>query len=451
VTTIDADVCVVGAGFAGMTAGLRLRQAGRTVAVLEARDRLGGRTFTEYLPDGTPIERGGAWLGPGQDRAYALVAEMGVTTYPTWLEGQNVLVHRGTVHRYRGTMPPAINPLQVASLAQAMLRLDRMAKKIPLDAPWTAPNARRLDGRTLGAWLDGNMLRGPGRDLLWLVMNDIFTSDPSEVSLLQALFLIHSHQDLAHLTTAKNGNQQDRVTGGLGALLDKVRVRIGDGVHLGTPVYAVSQTATGVTVVSKEMTVRARRAVITVPPPLVGRIVFDPLLAPDRASLIARMPIGTIIKVSAVYETAWWRDDGLSGQSLDVDSLLPLTLDGCGATVPSGILNLFSAGPTARRLAALAPAERRQHTVDALTKRFGPKAAALTGYVEQDWSTETWSGGGMFARVGPGVLTEFGPALLPPLGLVHWAGTETASITHGGIDGAIRSGERAADEILRAL
>src|ERR1051325_8757654 len=131
----DADVCVIGAGIAGLTAALRLRQAGLTVVVLEAADRVGGRLFPDCLPDGTAIDRGGAWLGPGQDRAYALAAELGVGTYPTWRHGEHVLVKRGVPRRYRGTTPFTLGPLQLANLGIAGARLDRMAHNVPLESP----------------------------------------------------------------------------------------------------------------------------------------------------------------------------------------------------------------------------------------------------------------------------------------------------------------------------
>ena len=216
------------------------------------------------------------------------------------------------------------------------------------------------------------------------------------------------------------------------------------------PVREIAQSATGVDVVADGRRLRARRVIVAVPPPRAARITYAPALPPARAALIERMPLGAIWKVAVVYDTPWWRGDGFTGQSLDVESPLPLTLDGCAATPPPGILNLFSMGPSARRLTTMTQEDRRRATIVTLTQRFGDKAARPTAYLEQDWSAEPWIGGGMFSRLGPGVLTGFGHALREPVGRVHWAGTETATITHGGIDGAIRSGERAATEVIEA-
>jgi monoamine oxidase len=445
--SIDADVCVVGAGIAGLTAALRLTQAGRSVVVLEAADRIGGRLFPEQLEDGTPIDRGGAWLGPGQDRAYALVAELGVGTYPTWSRGEHVLVHRGVARRYRGNTPFTLGPLQLASLGIAIARLDRMAKRVPLDAPWTAPRARRWDARTMGDWLDRNVPRGAARDILRDTLVGIFTSDLAEVSLLHALFLIHSHKNIAHLTSIEHGAQQDRLVGGTGALLGAIRERLGDAVRLRSPVHEVMSSATDVTVVAGGSTVRARRAIVAIPAARLARIAYTPPLPPDRVALIERMPLGAIWKIAVVYDTPWWRDDGFTGQSLDVASPMPLTLDACAVTTPPGIVNLFSMGPAARRLSTMTPGERQRIASAAPPRRFGAKATRPVTYLEQDWSAEPWIGGGMVSRLGPGVLTSFGHALREPVGRVHWAGTETAEVTHGGIDGAIRSGERAAREV----
>ena len=191
-------------------------------------------------------------------------------------------------------------------------------------------------------------------------------------------------------------------------------------------------------------------SVVAVPAAVSTRIVYDPPLPVDRALLMRRMPLGTIYKIAVLYDAPWWRDDGLSGQSLDLDSPLPLTLDGCGATSPPGILNLFGSGPSARHLSHLATDERRRIAIAALMSRFGARAAGAIDYVEQDWAEEEWTRGCFMAHYGPGVLTRLGHLLREPVGRVHWAGTETSPVMNGFIDGAVRSGERAAEEVLAA-
>src|SRR5438309_8865133 len=147
---LDADVCVVGAGFAGLTAARRLSQAGQSVVVLEARDRVGGRIWTQVLPDGTPVDRGGAWLAPGHDAIFGLAAEMGATTYKTYVKGSHLLVGEDKTRRYTGLIPK-ISPLAVISIALAQARIDRMAKKVPLDEPWNATRAAEWDAKSV-AW-----------------------------------------------------------------------------------------------------------------------------------------------------------------------------------------------------------------------------------------------------------------------------------------------------------
>jgi monoamine oxidase len=248
VPTLDADVCVVGAGYAGLTAARRVTQAGAAVVVLEARDRVAGRVWTHRSPDGTPIDAGGTWLGPGQDAAYKLAAEMGVTTYPTWAEGANVFVGPDSVKRY-GTAPP-INPIAVASLALGMARLDRMAKRVLLDEPWNGRSADAWDARSAGEWINamGNVPARDARALIGAAIRGLFTCDPSEVSLLHALYLIRSANGFNRLLTIEGGYQQDRVTGGAQTIADRVAVELGDAIRLNTPVREITQSSSGAVV-----------------------------------------------------------------------------------------------------------------------------------------------------------------------------------------------------------
>ena len=447
---MDADVCVVGAGYAGLTAARRITQAGASVIVLEARDRVGGRVWTQPAPDGAPIDMGGTWLGPGQDAAYALVAETGGRTYPTWDEGETVFAGRNPVKRFGGLVPP-ISPIALASVSLGMARLDAMAKRVPLDEPWSARRAKTWDARSAGQWVDaGTLPSAEGQRLLAAAVRGLMTCDPAEVSLLHLLYLIRSANGLNHLLSVKDGYQQDRVEGGAQTMARHIAAELGDSVHLECPVRDVTQDDGGVLVRADGCEVRAGRVVVAIPPTLSGHIAYEPQLPVDRVLLAQSMPAGSILKASVVYEEPFWRADGLTGQSVATTSPIEMTLDASPVAGTPGVLAAFAFGPHGRALGALDPAERRRLVLETLTTRFGPRAAHPFHYEDIDWATEPWTRGCSMAHMPPGVLTQFGRALRAPVGRIHWAGTETATVSHGTIDGAIRSGERAAGEVLAA-
>ena len=449
---LDADVCIVGAGYAGLTAALRLVQAGRSVVVLEARDRVGGRVWTDRLADGTPIDRGGAWLGPGQDRLYALAAELGVGTYPTFVDGDNLLVRDGRCHRYRGLIPRGLGWWDVAVLGVAMKRLDVLARTIPLDEPWLGVAAATWDARTVASWIDSrwNVPSRAARALLRTTAIEIFATDPSEVSLLHLLFHLHSAGGFARQTSIEGGAQQDRIAGGMQAMANAIAARLGDALRLGAPVRTIRQRDGGVEVAADGVSVRAARAIVAIPPVLAGQVAYEPKLPADHQLLLQCLPAGVAWKFGLVYDDAFWRRDGLSGESVALDSPLSISIDGCGPTPAPGILHTFAVGPAARALAALSPAERRRTVMDAMTARFGPRTTGVQEYVEQEFASEEWTRGCFMAHYAPGVLTQYGHLLRAPVGRIHWAGTETSPVMNGFIDGAVRSGERAAAEVLAA-
>jgi monoamine oxidase len=446
----EADVCIVGAGFAGLTAARRLTQAGLSVVLLEARERVGGRTYTETLDRSATIDHGGAWLGPGHDALSALAAELGVHTYRTWTKGHSVYVKDGEPKRYRGTVSRSAGLLALATMGITMKRLDRMARRVPIDSPWDAPRAAEWDAISLGTWLRRATPPGRGRAILEAVLGDMYTCHPGGISLLHGLQLIAGHGGLDRLTALEGGDQQDRIAGGMGGLASRVAAELGDAVRLGTPVHRVERRGDGVTVTGENATVSAGRAVIAVPAPLTGLIRFDPPLPADRAHLTQRMPMGAITKIGVIYDEAWWREDGLNAVSLDVDSPVALTLDACAESAPPGIISAIVFRDSALRFDRLDPGRRRRLVVDALVQRFGSKAARIADYREHAWANEEWSRGGSMAHMPPGVMTTYGHALRRPVGPIHWAGTETSTVNHGAIDGAVRSGERAANEILAA-
>jgi monoamine oxidase len=451
---IEADVCIVGAGYAGLTAARRLTQAGRSVVVLEARDRVGGRVWSrdsEARP-GTALDMGGTFLSPRQERIHALADEMGVARYRTNVIGDSLLATGGKLQRYESHKTPRINPLALASFGQAAARLDAMARKVPLDAPWDAPKASEWDATTIAGWLTSrNVPTRTARVLLETTFRALFCSDLSEVSLLHLLFLVHSGGGLVNFMQIEDGYQHFQMDGGAQLVATRVAAELGDAVVLEAPVHSIGHVGDRVEVAGPRGTVTARRAIVTAPPALASRILYDPPLPADKARLLLQLTAGTELKLVAVYDEPFWRDDGLCGASVAMDDAFEVSLDTSPADGSVGVVALFASGTKGRRLSALPEGERREIGLDILTRRFGSGACTPVEVVDKEWASEEWTRGCSMAGAPAGLITAFGREIRTPTGRIHWAGTETATVSHGAIDGAVRSGERAAAEVVAAL
>jgi monoamine oxidase len=445
---LDADVCVIGAGYAGLTAARRLSQAGRSVVVLEARDRVGGRIWTQHLPDGSPVDRGGGWLGPKHDAIFALAGEMGVSTYKTWVKGAHLLIDGDRTRRYTGLIPK-ISPLAIATIALAQFKIDRLAKKLPLEAPWDAKQATEWDNQTVADYLKHTGIRTQiAQDLFGMAVRGLFTGDLNDTSFLNLLMLVRGHGSINTLFSIEGGSQENLVAGGAGSIAAKVADELGDAVRLGAPVRSVTHRDDRVTVDADGVSVSAARAVIAIPPALVMDIAFDPVLPQDRAALYSGAVAGPESKTLVVYDEPFWRADGFSGQTSEPGSASEVTLDASPVSGTPGVIASFAFGAVAERVDALDPGVRRKAVIDALTARLGPRAASPVEFIETAWWKEEWTRGCSMAHFPPGLLTRYGRLLREPMGRIHWAGTETSTTSHGAIDGAVRSGQRAAAEIL---
>jgi monoamine oxidase len=222
-------------------------------------------------------------------------------------------------------------------------------------------------------------------------------------------------------------------------------------VRLGTPVRRVEQEGDAVRVVADGVEVEAQRLVVAVPPAIAGRIGFDPPLSAQRQQLEQQMRPGALTKCIALYEEPFWRADGLSGESVTDAGPVTLTFDCSPRDGSAGMMLGFVGGPEAREMAAMAAADRQAAVLACFERLFGPRAARPVGYVERAWAAEEWSGGGPTSNFGPGGWSECGQALREPIGRIHWAGTETATIWSGYMEGALQAGDRVAAEVLSQL
>ncbi len=373
---------------------------------------------------------------------------MGVTTYKTWVKGAHLLIGEGRTRRYTGLIPK-ISPLAVLTLALAQRKINKMARQVPLDAPWTAPRAAEWDARSVASWLEHSGIRTTiARDLFESAVRGLMTADLSEASLLHLLYLAHSHGSIDTLFSIENGAQENMVNGGAGSIARRVADQLGGSIRLNTPVRAITQRDDHVLVAGDELTVSARYAVVSVPPALALEIAFDPPLPEDRTALYRNAIGGWETKTIVVYDEPFWRADGYSGQTAEPGSAAEVTLDASPSSGSPGVIAAFTFGPVAQRLESLDAGVRRKAVLDALAARLGPRAANPSEFIETSWWTEEWSRGCSMAHFTLGTLTRYGHLLREPFGRVHWAGTETATVSHGAIDGAVRSGERAAAEIL---
>jgi monoamine oxidase len=457
-----ADVVVIGAGFSGLAAARALVAARHSVVVLEARDRVGGRTANASIDGGRYIaEVGGQFVGPTQDRILALAKSVGVATFPVFNTGSNVLVAGGARTLYPASTGLPDDPEVVQTLG-VLLKLDAIGKEVGVAAPWKARRARRYDGQTLAQWLAPQSLTAKGHAIVDAICEAVWGADADELSLLYVAMYVASAGNaktpgsFVKLISTAGGAQERRLVGGSVLVAEKVAAKLGSRVVLGAPVEKIKDHDGAVRVTTRGgPTVDAQHAIVAVPPVLASRIAYAPGLPAAKKALLKAMVPGSLTKVEAVYDRPFWRDAGLSGQGVSDVGLARVPYDNSPPDAGVGVFFSFIGGKRHREWAGLDAATRRARVLDDFVRFTGDeRARSPLEFVEKDWTAETWTRGcpvGHFAGGRDAVLAKHGAQLRAAHGRIHFAGTETADYWLGYMDGAVRAGERAAKEVGAAL
>jgi monoamine oxidase len=450
------DVAIVGAGLAGLTAARELTQAGLEVCVLEARDRVGGRTLNHHVSKTVIAEAGGEYIGPTQNHIAALAKQMGVKTFKTYNAGDDIQYLRGQVGRYPASGLPTDPDVQQGIIA-AITQLNPMAAQVPVGEPWKAKRAAEWDAMTYDDWIRANVPTEVGRQVLLSASEAIWGADPAQMSLLYVLGYIAASGDektpgsIIPLVSTGGGAQDSRFVGGSQLVSQRLAAKLGSRLVLHSPVRSVEQDGSGATVTSDRVVVHAKQVIMAIPPVLLKDIHFSPDVPRMRRNLAKRIIPGHLIKWEAVYDKPFWRDSGLSGQAVADVGPVRTTFDNSPPSGTPGVLFGFIGGSDAAKVAKLSAKARRDVVLSAFETYFGPQARTTIDSFEMDWTLEPWTKGCPVGYTRPGTLRRYGPALRVPFRRVHWAGTEVATYWSGYMDGAVRSGQAAAKEVRRAL
>lgn len=463
------DVIIVGAGVAGLTAAHRLKQADDSVKVLvlEAKDRVGGRTITLPVDIGggktEKFDLGGQWVGSTQKHLLNLLKELDLETHLQYTTGKKFMqVGSDKVRTYTSDIPSLGSLTSLIQLQLFLWKVERLAAKTPITDPYSSPHAKEFDGETVDTFARKNLSNKAARECIDVACKATFGTDAARISLMFFLAYANSSGGVMKLFEAKKDAAQEAVVkGGMQQVSELLAKKLGDAmVLLKHPVSSVQQAEDKVTVTTengKEFT--CGRVIVAAPPNMILKMVFDPPLPPYKRFIYENLPFGHLTKFIVIYDKAFWREKGWSGEIVSNGGKTDMPGVSCGplsacfdATTNNGVPAIvgFIAGRQGTEWQNKTESERKRAVIEALTNIFGPEAKECTTYVEKVWSEEPYTGGCPTCFGVPGTMYAL-PHLRMPFDKIHFAGTETATSWTGYVNGAVQSGERARTEVLRHL
>lgn len=446
VEAASVDVVIVGAGFAGLSAADRLVNMGVSVLVIDARERVGGRSFTGEVA-GVKVDLGATWVSTRHTAIRDLLDRLGCSLTPQYDEGVNLLWMAGKRRTWTGTLP-TVDPVDLEDLGRIIGEMNKLLETINVDAAWKSPNASELDAVSFGEWLDEQQAVTSTRALMYIVTRVQWGCSPLDVSLLHVLRYVQAVGGLDHMLAVEGGSNEYRVTETTQEIAKRLAAQLGDRVVLDTQVRQISQDDNGVTVSTDSGVINAKYAIVAAAPEHRAYIEYQPALPANIEGLTTSFPMGALSKAFVAYDKPFWRAEGLSGEAVTDTAPVFITFDVSPSDDGPGILMVFC---TARVFDGFGPEVRRKLVLKQLADLYGEQANTPIDYIDHCWGNDPFAPGGPHPAAPPFATVNYGAALTEPHGRIHWAGTETAGEWVGTMNGAVLTGLKTADEIAQQL
>lgn len=435
-----ADVVIIGAGLAGLAAADQLNNIGHEVLVIEGRDRIGGRVHTATIA-GVPVDCGATWVGPNHTAVRDLADRLGCKFVPQHHAGSAVLSNNGK-RKVEGS--GAMSYFASFDINRILNALTKLVDELPLESAWRHPKAKQLDSMSVANWLSSKCALHSTQKFMNMFCLVQWGAPIEEVSLFNALRYIKTLGGIEAMVSVEGGNEQDRILGSAHSLVCKLADTLGSRVITGSPAQSIYNENECVIVKTEERVITARYVIVTASPVHRSKIVYHPALPEQHYGLSRSWSLGALSKAFVAYNEPFWRSQGLSGQAMTDSSTAFLTFDVSPSAEGPGILMAFCDG---RGFDGNSVYERRRSVVEQLVHLYGGKARDLIDYKDYSWGNDSFASGGPNPALAPKTWTAFGQYLREPVGRIHWAGSETIDEYSGSMNGAILSGQRAANEV----
>ncbi|MDE5414506.1 flavin monoamine oxidase family protein [Alkalihalobacterium chitinilyticum] len=442
----EVNVVIIGAGLSGLTAAFELKKQDISFTILEARDRAGGRIYS-LKEDHFGLDLGAQWISTHHEKMKRLIAEYDLETISTSQKGKTIYEQRGRVKEVNGFLPP-VSRLALMDLFKVKRKINHMIKQLPDEAPWNSELGQSLDQITMQDFVNASMFTDEGKIHFTLLAEEELSTKMYNVSALDVFWFLKSAGSVNKLLSA----EQYWIREGASSLVESMAERLEDYIEYNRPVEEVKYDSYNEAVVSSgEKQWKAKKVIITVPPNITGNIKFDPELPKARTALQKESDFPFVMKMVVVYDKPFWREAGLNGSLFSDQGPISLTMDSSPKDQRFGVLTILIGGENAQIYSKMGQEYRRNETIKTLVRFFGEKAGTPIQVYEKDWSEDKWTRGGYGSHFPPGTLTKYGNALTEPVGPIHWAGSETATKWRLYMEGAVQSGQRAAEEVWHDL